>query len=137
MDVLVEAFQRIWENLMARPSGPLAFRLVIQPLVATTFAILDGVRDGRAGRSVNLSTFLIQGDQRRKYWGEGLKATGRIMVFAFVLDTIYQIIVLKAYYPGEALIIAAVLGFLPYVLVRGPVAGFVRRRHGQPKAGLQ
>lgn len=115
----------------------MAFRFVIQPLAATTFAILDGVRDGRAGRSLNLWTFLIRRDQRRKYLGEGLRATGKIMVFAFVLDTIYQIIVLKAFYPGEALIIAAVLGFLPYVLVRGPVAGFVRRRRDEAKAGLQ
>lgn len=53
------------------------------------------------------------------------------MVVAVVLDAIYQVIALKAFYPGEALIVAVVLGLLPYMLVRGTVAHIVSRRHGR------
>lgn len=127
MDIL-DAFQRIWENLIERPSGPMAVRLIIQPLVAVILAIRDGINDGRAGRSPDLWIVLTKRKQRRAHLVERLKATSKPMSFAFVLDTIYQLLVLKAFYPGEALIIAVFLGFLPYVLVRGPVARSVHRK---------
>jgi hypothetical protein len=37
---------RIWEDLAARVTGPLHFRLLLQPAMATIFAIRDGIRDG-------------------------------------------------------------------------------------------
>jgi len=40
--------------------------------------------------------------------------------------------ILKAFYPGEALIISLVLAFLPYVLIRGPAARIARRWGGAP-----
>ena len=40
---------------------------------------------------------------------------------ACVLDTIYQIMVLKAFYPGEVLVVAVVCAVVPYFLVRGPL----------------
>jgi len=33
-------------------------------------------------------------------------------------------------YPGEALGIALLLGFVPYLLIRGPIDRIVRRRRG-------
>jgi hypothetical protein len=42
------------------------------------------------------------------------------------MDTTYQYLVLGKFYPGEALIVAFGLAFLPYLLIRGPVARFVR-----------
>jgi len=38
--------------------------------------------------------------------------------------------ILKAFYPGEALIISLVLAFLPYVLIRGLAARIARRWGG-------
>ena len=35
------------------------------------------------------------------------------------MDTVYQIIVFNAFYPYEALIIALLLAFVPYLLIRG------------------
>ena len=61
------------------------------------------------------------------------KDFGRIFIIACVLDTTYQIILLRAFYPGEMLIVAVVCAILPYFLVRGPVmrlAHFLRRRRG-------
>jgi hypothetical protein len=43
------------------------------------------------------------------------------------MDVIYQLIVLKTFYPVEALIIAVVLAFVPYVLLRGISARIARR----------
>jgi hypothetical protein len=47
------------------------------------------------------------------------------------MDLIYQVVVLRRFYPLEALIVAFVLAFLPYILLRGPVnriARFLKRR---------
>jgi inner membrane protein involved in colicin E2 resistance len=42
------------------------------------------------------------------------------------MDTIYQIVVFKAFYPYEALIIALVLAFVPYLLIRGVISRIAR-----------
>ena len=64
---------------------------------------------------------------RASYLGEGLKRVGRVIVFALVMDAIYQFMVLGRFYLGEALVTAFVLAVLPYVLIRGPVARIARR----------
>jgi hypothetical protein len=42
------------------------------------------------------------------------------------MDMIYQLIVLKTFYPGEAVIVAIALAFFPYLLLRGPIARIAR-----------
>ena len=60
---------------------------------------------------------------------EGLNATARIILLGIVMDAMYQLIVLGRFYPGEAVIIALVLAFVPYLLIRGPAARFALRLH--------
>jgi hypothetical protein len=124
---LADIFQRIWENLLARPSGPLAFRFILQPTVAAILAIRDGIKDAREGRSPYFWTVLSNPAERRARLSEGLKATGKVMILAIVLDAIYQIVKLGTFYPGEAIVVAFVLGFLPYLILRGPAARIARR----------
>jgi hypothetical protein len=122
-----EILTRFWDQLLARPSGPLAFRLVLQPIMVTILAVLDGLKDAREGRSPYLWTILSDPAQRGGYLREGLKRVSRVIVFALVMDAIYQFMVLGRFYPGEALVIAFVLAVLPYLLIRGPVARIARR----------
>jgi hypothetical protein len=49
------------------------------------------------------------------------------MTLAVALDLVYQYRVLDRLYPGEALIVALLLGYVPYLLVRGPAARIARR----------
>ena len=51
MNELQEFFHRFWTDLMARPSGPYAFRFTFQPIMAAVLAIIDGIKDARGGRS--------------------------------------------------------------------------------------
>ena len=66
-------------------------------------------------------------DDAGKLPGEGLKRVSRVIIFALVMDAIYQFIVLRWFYPGEALVTAFVLAVLPYLLIRGPAARIARR----------
>ena len=43
--------QRIWRNVIDRPSGSLSFRFILQPSIAAIFAIRDGLRDTRHDRA--------------------------------------------------------------------------------------
>jgi hypothetical protein len=124
-----EILTRFWDQLIAQPSGPLAFRLILQPLMATFFAIRDGLKDARAGRPLYTWSILTDPAHRADYLREGLKRVSRVIVFALVMDAIYQYLVLRWFYPVEALVTAFVLAVLPYLLIRGPAARIARHWH--------
>lgn len=129
------AIRRIWTDLIERPDGPMRFRFILQPLMATVAAILHGRQDARAGRSPYFWTMLRNSQERAERLREGLNATARIILLGLVMDVIYQLIVLKTFYPVEALIIAVVLAFVPYVVLRGIVTRIARRPHGSVSTG--
>ena len=104
----------------------MAFRFLLQPTVAAILAIRDGVKDARENRSPYFWTVLSNPVERARL-AEGMKATAKVMILAVVLDAIYQLIRLGTFYPGEAIIIAFVLGFHPYLILRGPAARAARR----------
>jgi hypothetical protein len=122
-----EILSRFWDQLIAQPSGPLAFRLVLQPIMVTILAIIDGVKDARAGRPLYTWTLLTDPAHRASYLRQGLKRVTRVIIFALVMDAIYQFMVLRRFYLGEALVTAFVVAVLPYLLIRGPVARIARR----------
>jgi len=131
MSEIQEILTRFWDQLIAQPSGPLAFRFILQPVMATILAVLDGLKDARAGRPPYLRTILSDPSQRVAYLREGLKRVSRVIVFALVMDAIYQVMVLRRFYLGEALVTVFVLAVLPYLLIRGPVDRIVRRKGRQ------
>jgi len=46
---------------------------------------------------------------------------------------IYQLLVLKTFYPNEALVIALLLAFVPYLIIRGLVFRVARSRFRGPR----
>ena len=95
--------------------------------MAVLFAVRDGYRDARTGRSPYcLDTAARSSDQRRGRLVEGVKATVKVVVLGVVIDTAYQLRVLGRFYPGEAFGFALLLGFIPYLLIRGPADRVVR-----------
>jgi hypothetical protein len=123
---LHDVLYRVWLNLIERPSGPLAFRFILQPIMSTALAVRDGVRDARQGTRPYLWSIVFDSGNRAAHVREGLRATSKIIFLAVVLDVAYQTMVLEEFYPGEALIVGVTLGLVPYVLIRGLAARFVR-----------
>jgi hypothetical protein len=122
----VETLQRIIENLFARLDGPLHFRIFVQPLMATIFAVIDGVKDAKAGRPAYFWAMSSTPENRKAMMKDGWKAVGKIFILAIILDVIYQVKVHSTIYPGEIVIVAFVLAIVPYVVLRGPVNRVVR-----------
>jgi len=112
---------RIFENLADRVSGPMKFRLVLQPLMATIFAIKDGMKDAREGQPAYFWALFTDPGHRRDMLHSGWKSVGKIFVLALTLDAVYQYIELSWFYPGEAVLVAFILAIVPYLVIRGPV----------------
>ena len=73
-----EVFARIWHNLLERASGPMTFRFILQPIMATIAAFLDGLKDARTGRAPFLATVLTNPTKRAGRLQEAVLATARI-----------------------------------------------------------
>jgi len=119
---------RIFENLIDRVSGPMKFRLILQPLMAIIFAVRSGLKDAKEGKPAYFWAMFTQPEQRRDMLRDGWKSVGKIFVIAIIIDLVYQIIVLRWFYPFEALLVAVILAFIPYLLIRGPVNRIARRK---------
>ena len=126
--------QRFWSDLVDRPGGPMTFRVILQPIMAAVAALFDGIKDAKFGRSPYLWTVVTNRAERGGRLREGLISTARILLLGLGIDAIYQFVVLKTFYPGEAVIVAIVLAFVPYLLLRGPVARIVRWWSGDARA---
>ncbi|WP_329647705.1 hypothetical protein [Hyphomicrobium sp.] len=122
-----ESLQRMWHDLTGRPAGPMSFRFILQPIMATVAAIGDGLNDARLGRSPYFWTVLSNPTKRGARLQEGLVSTARIILLGLGMDAIYQMKVFGTFYPVEALIVALVLAFVPYLLIRGPVERLASR----------
>jgi len=127
-----DMWMRIVENLQARVSGPLHFRLVLQPVMASIFAIIAGLKDAKAGRPPYFWSLISNPSQREAMLRDGWKGVGKVFVFALILDVIYQIVVLDFVYPGEAIIVAIVLAIVPYLILRGAVTRLAHKRLTSP-----
>lgn len=130
-----EVRARIWQNLLDRADGPMTFRFILQPIMATIAAFLDGVKDARTGRAPFLATVLTNPAQRAGRLQEAVIATARIILLGLIIDTIYQVIEFKTFHPAEAVIIALLLAFVPYVALRGIISRIARRWIGRHSAG--
>jgi hypothetical protein len=132
--VSIEELQRLWRNLLDRPGGPMTFRFILQPIMVTIAAVRDGLRDARTGRSPFLWTMLTQPAKVQGRLNEGLIATARIILLGLAMDLVYQVIVFDTFHPVEAVLIAILLAFVPYLLLRGPVTRVARwwRRDASP-----
>ena len=129
-----DALERIWTHLIGRVSGPMSFRLVLQPVMATLFALRDGARDAREGRPPYLRTLFTHSPDRAWLLRDGWKAIGRVVILAVVMDLIYQWMVFRRFYPVEVIDVVIILAVFPYALLRGLADRFIRylRRPDSP-----
>jgi hypothetical protein len=119
-------WQRIVEDLFARLDGPLHFRFIVQPSMAIIFAVIDGVKDAKAGKHAYFWALLSTPENRKELVKEGWKSVGKIFILAIILDVIYQLKIHSTVYPGETLIVAVTLAVVPYLVVRGPINRLIR-----------
>lgn len=122
-----EMWMRFVTDMGDRISGPMKFRLLLQPVMAVVFAVMSGLKDARTGKPPYFWAMVTDPSHRREMVRDGWKSVGKVFVLALVLDVIYQLVVLRFVYPGEALVVALALAIVPYLLVRGLVTRLASR----------
>jgi hypothetical protein len=111
-----------------RLAGPLKFRLVLQPLMATYLAIRHGLKDAKTGQGPYFWSIFTSPDHRRALLAEGWNDVSKLFTLAVVLDAVYQFLVMRWIYPLDALGVAGVLALVPYLVLRGLVTRLVLRK---------
>jgi len=129
MHTIWELLSSTVEQLLGRASGPLHFRLFVMPIVVSIMAIRAHLRDVREGHPVFVWAFLKDPSERRRLLRSGLKDFGRVFIVACVLDTAYQLFVLKEFHIVQLLIVAVMCAVVPYFVIRGPVTRIVYTLH--------
>jgi hypothetical protein len=120
--MLEEAIVRGWENLVGRLSGPMSFRILMQPAMAIFFAIFAGISDARHNKPMFLGCALSKPWSWRPRLAQSWMDVGTVFIVALVLDSIYQIVVHAGIFTLELLITATVLALVPYLVFRDLVA---------------
>ena len=129
MEAVPEYLHRFWTDMVARSDGPMTFRFFVQPAMALLMALRDGMRDVRLGREPYVA-YMRHADpaERTRAWREGVTAVARILLLGVVMDMVYQFMVFGGFSrPLETLVIAVLLAFIPYLLLRGIVTRVATR----------
>ena len=124
-----DVFTAFWTDLVGRLTGPMTFRLILQPTMAALNAIRDGLTDARAGKPPYSWSVLTDRHHRGQLLREGASSEGRVILLGSAMDAIYQWIVFRWIHPVELVVVVLLLAFVPYVLLRGPVNRIARARH--------
>ena len=113
---------RIAHNMVERVTGPMKFRLLLQPCMATFFAIRSGLQDAKECKPPYFWGLFTDKGERESMLKNGWKSISKVFILAIVLDVVYQLIEHRwTVYPGEAVLVAIILAIVPYLLIRGPV----------------
>ena len=123
-----DLLSRVVEDIVGRVSGPMKFRLILQPVVAALLAIRSGLKDAKENKPPYFWAIFTDPDSRVEMIRDGWKSVGRVFILAIALDAVYQFIVFRWFYPVEALLVAVILALIPYLLIRGPVNRMVKRK---------
>jgi hypothetical protein len=126
------SFAGFWHDLVERTTSAMKFRLILQPTMAAIVGIRDGVKYASHGRPPYFTVAALRHPHELGRMREGLlvglNATAKILVVGLIMDGIYQAWVVRTFYPFEALVVALLLAFVPYAIIRGLV---VRVRRGR------
>lgn len=118
---------RYAEQMLARfTTGPMKFRIYLQPAMAIFFAVRGGLQDAKAGKPPYFWGLFTEKAERKSMLKDGWHHIARVFILAIVIDAIYQFIELRFFYVGEAISVAIILAIIPYLLVRGPVNRLAR-----------
>ncbi|HEX2446213.1 MAG TPA: hypothetical protein VHJ77_19855 [Vicinamibacterales bacterium] len=116
-----DTLANFWTNLVGRLTGPMTFRLILQPVMATIYAIRDGMKDAREGRPPYFWSIFTHPGEAGPLLREGARAVGRVILLGIVMDLVYQLIVFRSVHPIELVVVVFLLAFNPYLVLRGPV----------------
>lgn len=119
-----------WEGMVRElTSGQGQFRLLLLPAMALSLGIRAGIADAREGTLPFARRVRGGHEPRALLLKDSLMRALNPLALAFVLDVILQRLTLGYVRPLAAIIVATILVWIPFVIVRGMMNRFWRRAH--------
>jgi hypothetical protein len=114
-------FEGIGRDLSGRGmfGGKFQIRLILQPLLALLLGVRFGIRDAKAGKRAFFMTLIDRQHDRGPILRQGLRDAIVPLCIAFVIDGILQRMINGYVRPMAAIVVGALLVFLPFVVGRG------------------
>jgi hypothetical protein len=127
------SLKQVMDELVQRVlDGPMQFRFVLQPAMAASLGIRDGLADFRAGVPAILPALLTRAGDRASLWKMLLRRLRWSIFAATAIDAAVQYVMFRHIRPLSALIVGSALMALPYCIARGLSNG-IRSRRGRPR----
>jgi hypothetical protein len=111
---------RVFDELVARiTSGPMQFRLIIQPTMALILGIRDGLADVKAGSPPFLWGLLFRRNDLKPSFQSAVRRLRVPVVVAILADATVQYLMFHHVRPLTAVIVGVLLMGVPYSASRG------------------
>lgn len=120
------------ERLVARFTGPMNLRFIVQPLIAIILGIRDGVHDAREGIAPFLWNLCTRREGRKRQLNKVLKRLLIPLIVAVVLDAIVQYMLFQRIRVLGAVIMGVTIMGLPYAFARELTNRIVSARSPAP-----
>jgi hypothetical protein len=124
-----------FETIARDLSGKGQFRLILQPLAAFILGLRLGIADANTGKPPFLHRLITHQHQRWTIFKESLSDAVFPLVVALVMDGILQHITFGRIRPLAALLVGALLVWLPFVCTRALTNRIWRRIGPGPRTG--
>lgn len=108
----------IVNGIVAGLVGPMSFRFLLQPAVATLLGIRDGRLDAKAGTRPFIDDLLFRSSDRSKALRSAVRALAMPVAFGTLFDGVAQYLIFMHVRPGAAMLVGTVVMALPYVSAR-------------------
>lgn len=105
-------------RMIARFTGPMHVRLILQPVMAIILGARDGVHDARAGMPAFLSDLCTQPAGRKRHLKSAIERLLIPCIVAIVLDGIAQYLIFQKVRILGAIVLGVTIMGLPYALAR-------------------
>ncbi len=126
------------EKMIARLTGPMSFRFILQPAVAVFLGIRDDLMDAKAGTPPFIADLVMNPKNRKRSLKAAFKRLLTPILVATVLDAIAQYLIFKHVRLVGALLVGAFVMGLPYAAARGISNRVATALRGAPRsAGSQ
>jgi Na+/H+-translocating membrane pyrophosphatase len=114
MNSSLDAFER----LVARFTGPMHIRFIVQPVMAAILGIRDGIRDAKEGQTPFLCELCTRPESRSPQLKKALRRLIIPLPIAIILDAIVQYMLFRRVRVLGAVILGTAIMGLPYSLAR-------------------
>jgi len=119
-----------WQGILETAEGRGQLRFIVQPIMAIILGVRLGITDAKTGEDPFLLRLFVKGKHRAELAKHAF--TDALLPFglAVVIDSILQYFALGYVRPGAAVVVGALIVWLPFSLARSFTNRIYTRRHG-------